>query len=270
MKYAMTTMQVVDTDKPYEEKVKPSYYAIIPADVRYSNIPPSAKLMYGEITALSGKEGYCWASNKYFAELYNVSRETVSRWIKQLVEAGFINKHIEYGKNKEVLRRKLTIFRVPPRINPGTPPRKKVKGINTSINIINIIPTLKENRREFLSHYRKAVRQRGELQYPAEFTDFFDSYPNKTGKKGMFEKWLATLDFSTPEELSSAAAVYAKACRGKEKQFVKHGATFLGPKEHWREYLKAEKPPAPVKTKTCPDCGCPYLHEGCKQCGYME
>ena len=55
--------------------MKPSYYAIIPAEVRYSNLKPNAKLLYGEITALSSKEGYCFATNNYFAKLYNVTKK---------------------------------------------------------------------------------------------------------------------------------------------------------------------------------------------------
>lgn len=37
---------------------KPGYYAIIPADVRYNEqLPPNAKLLYGEITALTTQQG---------------------------------------------------------------------------------------------------------------------------------------------------------------------------------------------------------------------
>lgn len=69
----------------------PNYYAIIPANVRYcKNLEPNAKLLYGEITALTHKEGYCWASNSYFAELYDVDDRTIRRWLESLRDNGFI------------------------------------------------------------------------------------------------------------------------------------------------------------------------------------
>lgn len=79
------------------------YYAVIPADVRYSkDISSSAKLMYGEITALAQKEGYCWASNKYFADLYGVSTNSVSKWVNELVNAGFVDVKIERGVSRKL------------------------------------------------------------------------------------------------------------------------------------------------------------------------
>ncbi len=79
-----------------------SYYAIIPANVRYSDIPPNAKLLYGEITALSNEKGYCWASNKYFAELYKVKTQAVSLWVRQLKEKGFIHYEIEQNNIRKI------------------------------------------------------------------------------------------------------------------------------------------------------------------------
>lgn len=50
-----------------------SYYSVIPATVRYDNkLKPAEKLIYGEITSLTNKMGYCFANNKYFANLYTV------------------------------------------------------------------------------------------------------------------------------------------------------------------------------------------------------
>ena len=73
----------------------PSFYAIIPAHVRYcKTLEANAKLFYGELTALSSQEGYCWASNKYFADLYGTDERTVKRWIHSLKENKFITVEI--------------------------------------------------------------------------------------------------------------------------------------------------------------------------------
>jgi len=53
-------------------------------------VSDGAKLLYGEITCLCNKDGYCWASNAYFSELYSKSGNTISRWISELARAGFI------------------------------------------------------------------------------------------------------------------------------------------------------------------------------------
>lgn len=81
--------------KEKKPKETPSFYAIIPADVRYSQaVCMGSKLLYGEITALCNKEGFCWASNTYFSELYERDTNTISRWIRELIEAGFISSEI--------------------------------------------------------------------------------------------------------------------------------------------------------------------------------
>jgi hypothetical protein len=79
-----------------------SYYAVIPANVRYDKtLPPNAKLLYGEITALCNEKGYCWASNKYFAELYGVANTTISEWIGKLKSAGYVDyKIVDYIKRE--------------------------------------------------------------------------------------------------------------------------------------------------------------------------
>ncbi len=70
---------------------KASYYATIPAPVRYcKEIEPHAKLLYAEITALSEQEGCCWATNAHFAELYDVDLRTIRRWLESLKKMKFI------------------------------------------------------------------------------------------------------------------------------------------------------------------------------------
>ena len=58
---------------------RPSFYAVIPATVRYDNeLNANEKLLYGEITTLCQAKGICWASNRYFAELYNVTPQAIT------------------------------------------------------------------------------------------------------------------------------------------------------------------------------------------------
>lgn len=74
-----------------DDKIKPNYWSITPATVRYDKrLPGNVKQLYGEISALTNKDGYCWASNKYFAELYEVHKDTISEWVSILKKYGYI------------------------------------------------------------------------------------------------------------------------------------------------------------------------------------
>jgi rubrerythrin len=86
------------------KKETPSFYAIIPASVRYDkDLCPNAKLLYGEITALCEKEGYCWASNKYLSNLYGVNRSSITNWINQLIKSGHITQGFIYDDAKTLI-----------------------------------------------------------------------------------------------------------------------------------------------------------------------
>lgn len=110
------------------------YIAIIPAIVRYDkDLKPNEKLLFGEISALMDAKGFCWASNKYFAELYDVAVETVSRWITHLVKKGYVKSKIIYAEDgKTVLQRKL--WAVLPILDECEDPiDEKIKGIDEKI-----------------------------------------------------------------------------------------------------------------------------------------
>ena len=118
----------------------PNYYAIIPAKIRYDKeLCLGARMLYGEITALCNKEGYCWASNRYFANLYGVTIGTASTWIGALVRKGYMTSEVVY-KNGQVLGRHIKIapndFSVGGiRKNQDTPKEKsKHNNINNNIN----------------------------------------------------------------------------------------------------------------------------------------
>lgn len=128
-------------------KDQPGYYSILTAEVRYSKIlKPNEKLLFSEITALQNKNGVCSALNKYFAKLYEVEIDTVSRWISNLKKYGFIDVQIKYkDESKIIIGRSITlpikksigtdkIIDTPTDKKVDRPTDKKVVGNITSIN----------------------------------------------------------------------------------------------------------------------------------------
>lgn len=94
------------------QESNPNFYAIIPADVRYDkDLPPNAKLLYGEISALTSKEGFCWASNEYFSKLYDVDKNTISRWVSALKEKGYIRVEITDRVDRKIYIANSTIYK---------------------------------------------------------------------------------------------------------------------------------------------------------------
>lgn len=87
-----------------QEAARPSYWAVLPATVRYDpELPPNAKLLYAEISALTDQRGFCWASNAYFVELYQLSERTVIRLLRTLEAAELIR--IEDGQGGKARRK---------------------------------------------------------------------------------------------------------------------------------------------------------------------
>ena len=128
---------------------KPSYYAIIPASVRYDKrLKPAERLLYGEISALTNKYGYCNASNGYFADLYEVGKTTVSHWIAKLINYGYL--YVDtIMDGKQIVERRLYLSdqnatpiaqksNTPIAQKSNTPIAQKSKGNNTSINNTSI------------------------------------------------------------------------------------------------------------------------------------
>ena len=154
-------------------KENPTYYANIPANVRYSNLKPNAKLLYGEITALSNKLGYCFASNSYFADLYGVSKNTVSRWISDLNKLGFITVQIERNSNKEITKRIIGIIQKDNRAND-----KMSKGNTTRINTTSNNISIRE----------KFINEVMTYEYPKDMLDDFINYWCEGKKKMRWQK----------------------------------------------------------------------------------
>lgn len=162
-----------------------SYFAIIPANVRYDKkLTANAKLLYGEITALANEKGYCWAGDRYFAELYGVSKTTIQSWIKALTDNGYITKELIYREGtKEILNRYIRIVAYPTQENLGTPTQENLRDNNTSFN--NTFN--KTNKEEVETSSRKYSDEHFRLASKLQ-NNLIDDFP-KEMKKADLDKW---------------------------------------------------------------------------------
>ena len=187
------------------EKENPNYYTVIPAEIRYDDrLPDKAKLLYGEITALADKNGYCWATNGYFANLYKTAPETVSRYINKLVTCGYIKSEMIYKSGSKEIEKRLLKIVHPIDKNVDTPCSNCQKGVdeiikggidenikenntsinNTSINNTNNTNVLLDTRARVGKSKFKSPKLEEVIAYckeknfvtePKEFYDYFEA-----------------------------------------------------------------------------------------------
>jgi hypothetical protein len=74
------------------EENKRGFFAIIPSVVLTDkNLLPIDKLILAEIYSLANEEGWCYPSNKHFAETLNISERYARERIEKIRERGYIN-----------------------------------------------------------------------------------------------------------------------------------------------------------------------------------
>lgn len=173
------------------------YYAVIPANIRYDNdLVPNAKLLYGEITALCNSNGYCWATNEYFANLYKVNEKSITRWISDLKSKNYISTNVETFRYDDGTIKKIRYIYLnneTNHIDKNVPNHidthidnfvKNHMDKNVPYNNTYINTTLKENNisKDILKENLK------NNVYEEQFNQFYSSYPKKQ-KKQDTEKW---------------------------------------------------------------------------------
>ena len=170
--------------------MKPNYYAILTSEVRYNeNLTPNAKLLYAEITALINMNGECFASNKYFADLYGKSKTTISKWVSELVKEGFVEVKLTYKEGtKEINNRYIRILKggIDKKLN--TPILKKLKDNNTIVNN----NTTYSNKKPSIEEIKQYCLQRNNGIDAEQFFDFYESKNWYVGKNKM-KNWQAAI-----------------------------------------------------------------------------
>ncbi|MBP92901.1 MAG: helix-turn-helix domain-containing protein [Flavobacteriaceae bacterium] len=169
-------------------KDKPNYYAVIPANVRYDgSLTPNAKLLYAEITALCNMNGKCCASTSYFAELYEVSRVSIQKWLKLLEDKNYIKRSIVYKEgSKQIETRYITLV--------NNPNKQKLTD-NSNININNTNLTDSNSvrfKKPILDEIKIYCLERNNNINFETFYDFYESKNWMIGKNKM-KDWKAAI-----------------------------------------------------------------------------
>ena len=173
------------------------------------------------ISSLCAEKGYCYASNKYLAELFDVPEKTISRKIKILELKNYIK--IDYKKRGcEVLQRyiRLTKMCIDGPQNCGPTVLKNVEENNISNNITSI--NIKEITKE-------------------KFETFYSTYPKKV-KKADVEKWFIKHKPSDEEfkKIMQGLENYQTIWKDKDKQFIPYPTTWLNGRQ-WEDEIERKK-----------------------------
>ena len=189
---------------------KPNYYAVIPADVRYSKkLNPMERLLYAEITCLTNFKGYCWASNAYFGKLFDRNPKSISRNLQNLSLHNFIKIYLVKNDAKNVDQRMISLVsnipksaKIPPPQKCGTPPLKNVED-NT------------KNEKTVL------------------FSEFWEAYNVKKSRKLCYDKFIK-LSLDNCKKCVVSAQQYSDSIT--DSKFKKHPATWLS-QECWDDEI---------------------------------
>jgi len=168
---------------------KPNYYAVIPAEVRYSkNLTPNAKLLYAEITALCNMNGKCTASTQYFCRLYEVSRVSIQKWLKNLEDHNYIKRiNIYKPYSKQIEARLITLVNIP---------TKEKFTDNTNTKVYTNINLTDSNKKAFFKKPKLddvkdyCILRKNNIDAEA-FMDFYESKGWVVGKNSKMKDWRA-------------------------------------------------------------------------------
>ncbi len=169
---------------------KPNYYAVIPAQVRYDkDLKDKAKLLYGEISSLCNKDGYCYASNTYFANLYGVSNQTIINMINNLVDKGYLTRKIIYEKGtQKILGRYLKIFEGGTQKILMDYKDNNININNKETNNINII-SKERFKKPTLEEIEEYCKERNNNVNPKTFYEYFETGGWVDSKGNKVKNW---------------------------------------------------------------------------------
>ena len=210
---------------------KPSYWAVLPAAVRYDEeLRPNAKLLYAEITALTNVRGYCWISNVKLGEYFGISPKTVGSLIQQLSERGYLKVELIRDENQAITGRRIWIAR------PDGPCPPLLKNEEYTSTIEKTSPPTAPQGAASVPKWK-----------PERFAGLWTYYPRHTSKQAAAKAW---------DRLKPSDELIAEIGRALRRQKawdewqrgigIPHLATYLN-QRRWEDELT--EPAAPAETR---------------------
>jgi len=219
----------------------PGYTAVLPPMVRYDEkLSDKAKLIFCEIMAMTDTRGYCWATNRYLAELLRVHKNSVPRLVKELADRGYVRTEIIEGgsganKERRIFVNDLALStRHPINATVNTPINAAVNTpINASVN--------QNDKREEQPPYNppKGGRARDHKKTPdyrpEDFEKLWSWYPgdpDRHAKRGNRQRAIRAWDKLSPspeliETMAEALARQARSDEWREGIGIPHLSTYL-------------------------------------------
>lgn len=184
--------------------------------------------------------GCCWATNDYFAKLYGVHKNTISKWINHLKQKKYIEVTLIKNETTNQIEKRIikeTNTRYPQKgeeyqqkAEEGI--SEKLKENNTRINN-NICPSNDEQVLNF-----PLMEDNNEVQLIHDFNLIWELYPRKEGKNKAFnhyKAWLKGKKYAsktiklTNKDMWYAVKNYSDLVEKEktEKRYIKMGSTFF-------------------------------------------
>jgi len=133
--------------------------------------------------------GECFASNKYFADLYGKSKTTISKWVSELVKEGYVEVKLTYKEGtKQIDKRYIQIKKGASLKKQVNPLLENAKDNNTIVNN----NTTYSNKKPTVEEIKQYCLQRNNGIDAEQFFDFYESKNWYVGKNKM-KNWQAAI-----------------------------------------------------------------------------
>ena len=237
----------IDSLEKLHELFEPHFFAVVPMDVlERKDLNANAKLLYGEITGLTKRNGYCSATDKYIADRIGLSKKSIQKLMQELEGKELIRRDTNKTARGTYRRIYLTWRKAPVPPARGThasagehpvPPNSDTPASGGR----RPVPPTNDTKREI--NKKKSEK---EILLLAGFETFWKAYPNKKAKKAALDKWVKLAPSPELVETILKAVDAAKQTHQWKKDggnFVPHPATYLH-QERWNDELKVDRPKA--------------------------